>query len=150
LGEVTASPLLDREECHEPHCGVDIGFGLVACRACLGLGAAKVNPEQAQAIAEIKKLGGKVTVDEGILGKPRFCVDLSLAKVIDAGLEHLKGLTKLQGLHPGGPKITDAGLEHLQGLTKFQRLTLMGTKVTDKGVKKLQQALPACQIAKLP
>ena len=33
----------------------------------------------------------------------------------DAGLEHLKGLTKLQWLDLAGTEVTDAGLEHLKG-----------------------------------
>ena len=43
--------------------------------------------------------------------------------------------------------ITDAGLEHLKGLTKLRSLRLSGTKVTHEGVNKLQQALPNCKIA---
>ena len=42
--------------------------------------------------------------------------------------------------------VTDAGLEHLKGLTKLKELDLESTNVTDAGVKKLQQALPNCKI----
>ena len=38
----------------------------------------------------------------------------------DAGLEHLEGLTKLQGLDLKGTEVTDAGLEYLNGLTKLR------------------------------
>ena len=41
-------------------------------------------------------------------------------QVTDAGLEHLKGLTQLQGLSLSGTQVTDAGLEHLKGLTQLQ------------------------------
>ena len=88
----------------------------------------------------------------------------------DAGLEHLKGLTRLQSLNLAETKVTDAGLEHLKGLTHLQSLDLMSnqgdrrwaetsqridqtpiakpgtTKVTDAGVKGLQKALPNCKI----
>jgi hypothetical protein len=37
-------------------------------------------------------------------------------------------------------------LEHLKGLTKLQGLFLGRTQVTDAGVKKLKQALPHCHI----
>ena len=43
-------------------------------------------------------------------------------------------------------KITDAGLVHLKGLTKLQTLYLMDTKVTDQSVADLQKAVPNCGI----
>ncbi|PHR95937.1 MAG: hypothetical protein COA78_29315, partial [Blastopirellula sp.] len=51
--------------------------------------------ELADAIAEIKKLGGKVKFDES--GEV-IEVRLSDTKITDAGLGHLKGLTKLKRL----------------------------------------------------
>ncbi len=45
-------------------------------------------------------------------------------------------------------RVTDAGLEPLKGLTRLQRLYLRGTKVADEGVKSLQQALPNCRISR--
>ncbi|MEO2021815.1 MAG: hypothetical protein ABGX05_08295 [Pirellulaceae bacterium] len=47
-----------------------------------------------------------------------------------------------------GTKITDAGLVHLKRLTKLQRLGLEFTKVTDAGVADLQKALPNCKISR--
>ena len=64
----------------------------------------------------------------------------------DAGLEHLKGLPRLQSLVLTGTKVSDAGLKHLKGLTQLRYLDLSGTKVTAAGVKRLQQALPNCLI----
>lgn len=66
--------------------------------------------------------------------------------VTDSGLEHLKGLTKVESLILWDSKVTDAGLTHLVGLTNLRWLVLWETKVTDAGVKKLQQALPNCKI----
>ncbi|MBQ76918.1 MAG: hypothetical protein CMQ20_18095 [Gammaproteobacteria bacterium] len=43
-------------------------------------------------------------------------------------------------------KITDAGLAHLKGLTKLETLSLSRTKITDAGVKSLKEALPDCEI----
>jgi Leucine-rich repeat (LRR) protein len=62
--------------------------------------------------------------------------------VTDEGLEHLRGLTSLQGLCLSGTQVTDAGLEHLRGLTSLQQIYLSGTQVTDAGEAELQRALP--------
>jgi internalin A len=144
-------------------------FGLLV--SCVPLGwAVEPNDEQAKAVAEIQKLGGKVTMDEKNPDKPITSVYLAKSKVSDAGLErlerltrlqslilsntnvtdtglvHLKGLTQLQTLHLSGTKITDAGLVNIQGLANLQNLFMLRTQVTDEGVKKLQQALPNCRI----
>ena len=74
---------------------------------------------QEEAVAAIKEMGGKVKVD-----KNKAVVSVFL----------------------NDTKVTDAGLVHLKGLTKLEQLYLRGTKVTPAGVKKLQQALPNCRI----
>jgi hypothetical protein len=71
-------------------------------------------------------------------------------QVTDAGLKHLEGLMQLQELDLQGTQVTDAGLEHLKGLTRLQDLDIQHTRVTDEGVKKLQQALPKCNIRRVP
>ena len=68
--------------------------------------------------------------------------------ITDAGLVHLKGLTKLQELHLNETKVTDAGLAHLKRLAELQTLLLGGTSITDRGIAELQQALPNCFITK--
>jgi hypothetical protein len=67
-----------------------------------------------------------------------FLLYLDGTQVTDAGLEHLKGLTALQGLSLDGTQVTDAGLEHLKGLTALQGLYLDGTQVTDAGLEHLK------------
>ena len=54
--------------------------------------------------------------------------------------------SRLKGLDLSRTQVTDAGLDHLKGLTKLQLLDLRGTQATDEGAKKLQQALPNCRI----
>ena len=71
---------------------------------------------------------------------------LTCKQITDAGLVHLKGLTNLESLNLSNTPITDTGLVHLKGLTNLEQLWLGGTQVTDEGVKKLQQALPNCKI----
>ncbi len=43
-------------------------------------------------------------------------------------------------------RITDAGLENLKGLTRLEELYVHNTQVTDQGVENLQVALPDCAI----
>ena len=133
--------------------------------------AAVAQVEQSKAIAEIKKMGGTVVIDEKSPGKPVISVDLSSSQlrndglanvkgltqlqvldlswneVTDEGLVNLKGLTKLKSLNLGVTRISDAGLANLTGLTSLQSLNLLGTKVTDAGVKGFQTALPNCTIS---
>jgi internalin A len=114
------------------------------------------------AIAEIRKLGGVVTIDDNSPGKPVVSavldgpnftnagmkylkgltqlqsLHLSDTRVTDVGLAHVKGLTQLQSLDLGGAEITDAGLVHLIGLTQLQSLSLAFTKVTDSGLARLK------------
>jgi hypothetical protein len=99
---------------------------------------ANVNPEQAKALAEIEKLGGKVTFDEKSREKSVIGVNMSGTTVTDAGLEHFKGLSQLQELYLTDTKVTGAGLEHLKGLTNLQRLDLMNTKVADAGLEHIK------------
>ena len=49
---------------------------------------------------------------------------MGLARVGDAGLAHLKGLTRLQVLNLRGTGVSDAGLVNLKGLTQLQTLNL--------------------------
>ena len=148
-----------------------LGVALVGIVACVGCGPqwqehARDNLLR-KAMAAIEKLGGKLVVDEGY---DVVIVDLSNTKVTDAGLVHLKGLTKLgilglnntkitdaglvhlkeltslKKLFLNNTKVTDAGLVHLKGLTKLEYLNLGSTVVTDIGVAQLQQALPNCEI----
>ena len=69
-----------------------LGVALVGLVTCVGCGPPK--PTREEAIAAIKDLGGKVKVDENnALEKISF--PSSRNKLTDAGLVHLKGLTKL-------------------------------------------------------
>jgi hypothetical protein len=92
-----------------------------------------------RAIAEIKKLGGKVEVDAKSAGTPVVSVDLKHTKAVDASLEHLKGLTRVQILFLKDTEVTDDGLVYLKGLTDLEALELGRTKVTDKGLEHLKR-----------
>ncbi len=125
---------------------------------------------QADAVAEIKKLGGNFSLypksgevilvylqhtqitDEGLalLNGLTSLGTLSLedTQITDAGLEHLKGLTNLRILSLEGTQITDAGLEHLKVLPSLTSLTLSGTQFTDAGLEHLK-GLTSLRVLKL-
>jgi Leucine-rich repeat (LRR) protein len=89
------------------------------------------------AVAVIKKLGG--TFQTKVAGGPITRVFFSVRRVIDADLEHLKGLTSLQELMLHGSRVTGPGLEHLKGLTSLQALSLEGSNITDAGLVHLKE-----------
>ena len=59
-------------------------------------------------------------------------------KITDAGLAHIKGLTRLQRLWLVNAPVTDAGLAHLKGLAQLRELEINGTKITDAGLTHFQ------------
>ncbi len=65
-------------------------------------------------------------------------LDLRSRNLTDAGLEHLKGLGKLEQLWLGGTAVTDVGLAYLAGLASLQSVDLASTKVTDAGLVHLK------------
>jgi len=69
-------------------------------------------------------------------------------KVSDVGLEHLKGLTRLENLSLGETTVAGPGLDHLKGLANLRKLSLRRTPVTktDPVVKRLQETLPRLKI----
>jgi hypothetical protein len=67
--------------------------------------------------------------------------------ITDDGLANLSGLSRLEELNLIQTDITDKGLRRLMGLTGLRILKLEGTKVTPKGVAALQQANPALTIS---
>ena len=88
-----------------------LGFSFASI-LCWGAGP---NAEQAKAIAQIKKLGGKVVIDEKSPDKPVISVHLRSSQITDTGLIILEGLTTLQSLSLWDTKITNAGLRISKG-----------------------------------
>ncbi len=94
-----------------------------------------IKPTPPEVVDAIKKLGGEIGINRY---KAVVAVYFQNTKVTDAGLEHLKGLTKLETLFLHKTKVTDAGLVHLKGLNNLTGLLLTGTKVTDAGLVHLK------------
>jgi S-adenosylhomocysteine hydrolase len=156
---------------------VVLGVALVGLVVFVGCGPSS---PQEKAIAALKKLGGEVfdraggevefNTNKEIVGVCLRRSRLRNTKVTDAGLVHLKGMTKLvalnfdftkvtdegvvhlkemtslQAVHFNHTKVSDAGLVHLKGLTDLFKLDLEHTNVTEEGFKQLQQAFPKCRI----
>jgi hypothetical protein len=78
---------------------------------------------EAKALTEIRRLGGQFTRAERRAGKPVVEVNLN------------------------DTDLTDAGLAHLKGLTRLQILDLAYTRMTNAGVAKLNKALPHLRIS---
>jgi hypothetical protein len=66
-------------------------------------------------------------------------LDLTHTAITNAGLAHLKELAKLKHLNLSLTAVDDAGLEHLAGLTDLQELGLAYTDVSDAGLKHLKR-----------
>lgn len=79
-------------------------------------------------------------VGDNLLESLDGCTNLTLLhttncrNVTDAGVEHLKGLTKLVRLNLQKAQITDAGLKYLQNLNELGDLSLHGTNISDAGM----------------
>ena len=123
----------------------------------------RLEPDQAKAIAALKKLGARIRLDDdgqpievnlqetatGNAGLVHLAglttvkeISLHQTKVTDAGLVHIKGLVNLEWLFLSDTQTADDGLVHLAGLKKLKVLGLSGTRVSDKGLvhlKKLKQ-----------
>ncbi|HEY4233123.1 MAG TPA: PDZ domain-containing protein [Lacipirellulaceae bacterium] len=97
--------------------------------------ANRPNREEATAIDEIQKLGGKVTIDEDAPGKPVSGVDFSDTHISDDALRSVEELTELRALILTQTQVTDAGLKHIEGLTQLLSLLLDDTRVTDAGLE---------------
>ena len=108
-------------------------FVLMGIQGCGGGRGEKAPPAKTvhDPVAALQKLGATIDREEqGEVIKVRLKNDTT-----DAGLEHLKGLTRLKSLTLFNTQITDAGLEHLKDLTSLSLLTLsFSNNITDGGL----------------
>src|SRR4051794_10660117 len=116
---------------------------LLFVSALLGQGGT----DRDRAVAEIRRLGGRVQVDPARPGKPVIEVDLSLGKDApgvagDKQLEALRHFPELRRLYLGGTRVTGDGLAQLRPLKDLRQLDLRGTSVTGAGLGHLKAAVP--------
>ena len=137
---------------------------------------ARPTAEQAETIAAIERLGGRVKFADDQPGRPVIEValggtavsDADLARLAcfpeletlslfdssigDAGIAHLKPLVNLRTLYLGRTKVTDAGLDALTGMTQLKTLGLSDTRVTDAGLLRLThlQQLASLNLRRTP
>lgn len=121
----------------------------------------KPTPEEQQAMAAIRKVGGLVLqiaqndprldvafhLADSEIGDAQLAIVKNLPRtaqlnlrgtaITDGGLVAIKDLKGLTKLHLEKTKVTDAGLVHLQGLENLEYLNLYGTAVTDAGLSAL-------------
>ncbi len=106
--------------------------------------------KQREAIAAIRKAGGRVHIEGTLWSAPDwvravsgdgYYVDIAVgspdADFGDEEAKYFKDLPNLRGLQLGGLQITDAGLENLRGMPHLWKLYLNDAKITDAGLKHL-------------
>jgi hypothetical protein len=116
---------------------------------------------QERFFGRLEALGASATVDDGRVVSISFAgkqlkdddfailaefpdverLDLYKSSIGDAGLVHLKGLTKLRRLPMGSTKVTDAGLVHLRDLKQLTYLGLRANNITDAGLVHLEKLI---------
>jgi hypothetical protein len=70
-----------------------------------------------------------------LTGLTRLTLDNNQSKITDAGLVHLRGMTRLEWLDLTGCKITGRGLASLKNMTQLKRLCLGWTQVDNPGLE---------------
>jgi len=115
---------------------------LLLLAVCLaGCGQTQAVREE-EAVNAIIKLGGTVTRDKNLPGRPVVGVDLGSTEITDFDLRHLKEFSCLQVVYLSYTSITDTSLEKLKALKGLRALVLVCTRITDAGMEDLRQALP--------
>jgi len=99
-------------------------------------GAARA--DEATAVKAVERLGGYVTRDDKLPGRPVTGVRLGGLQVTDASLEELKAFEHLATVTLFSSPATGTGFKVLRGLKKLTTLELQNTDVGDKGMDALK------------
>lgn len=101
----------------------------------------RLSPKEADAVANIKKLGGHfhtACLKKGCSDESVISVSLWGTAASNATLQELRALANLKILRLGDTKITDAGLENIEALRLLQDLSL--DSVIDQHILTTEQA----------
>ena len=115
-------------------------FVLLLAFVCLAssVAVADDSSDVDRTIAKIELLGGEVTRDDTLPGRPVTGVDFQESDhVKDGYLDLLRHFTSLKSLSLRNTQITDAGLTKLRHLKHLTSLDLYHTQITDVGLKEL-------------
>src|SRR5262249_17468401 len=102
-------------------------------------GVLRADEAENKAAEAIKSLGGALTRDEKLPGKPVVSAELTVIPrtALESVLKQLPALPHLRRLDCGSSKIKDSDLKHLAPLKALRQLVLSDTKVTDTGLKEV-------------
>ncbi|HEX5271388.1 MAG TPA: hypothetical protein VFW33_12905, partial [Gemmataceae bacterium] len=96
--------------------------------------------------AAIRRLGGRVVIDERDPARPVVRAELRGSGAGDGDLAALRGLDAMREIDLGSTRVTDAGLAALHDLAGLRRVYLDGTAVTDAGADALRKAVPGVEV----
>lgn len=136
---------------------------MILMSLCAGCDSSGVQTSERSAYSNLKSLGAKFVIDEQghvieielrgptvgddaltYIGQLKNLKRLNLtsARVSDAGLEKITGLSQLVEFNlnsfGNSQPVGDAGMVHLAKLTQLETLVLSNTHLTDDGLKNLQ------------
>ena len=104
----------------------------------LGVGSsARADEAEDKAVAFAEKLGGKVTRDHSVAGKPVVTVSLSGSGVTDGELKQLLAINGLTVLNLSNTRVTDAGMNELAAFKNLTTLILDQKQITNATLKAL-------------
>ena len=96
-----------------------------------------MTPAEAEAVAKLEELGGKVTIDRENPGQPVIRVKLEGDGAKNTALQHLACLPPIHFLDLTEAQVTDAGMKHVGEQPQLRGLFLFGTQIGDAGLKHL-------------
>jgi hypothetical protein len=119
------------------------GWGIagLACVAITIAGCGETNvesslpPEQAEAVAALRKLRASVHIRKGVV----TFVDFYATRDTAAAVGYLKKFKRLKMLNFGSTRVTDDELKNIAHLSELEELALNNTRVTDEAMQYLER-----------